>query len=99
PTVSLTLSLHDALPISVAQARVQGHEVDADVLGEYYGGSVELVFEDLPNWIGQHVPAIIHGLKDCKVLAGQCAFLVFPHGGTPRSEEHTSELQSREKLV
>src|SRR3712207_9585305 len=78
-----TLSLHDALPISVRE--VQAHEVQAE--------------HPDPQWLvvpgqrgaGQIVEA---GAAPRAAIA-----LAVRLGIIPRSEEHTSELQSRQYLV
>src|SRR5690606_40913627 len=88
PTAQLyTLSLHDALPISAdAGERVVGvHQQDAVV-----GHDLGVFFEGFELVGEAHHPAM--GVRaadgDAKEPARQ-----------DRSEEHTSELQSRENLV
>src|SRR5690606_41095375 len=92
-----TLSLHDALPISsdmkagVAVALKLAATVPDPVRDVTY------VFYDC-----EEVAAELNGLKRVAEehpdwLAADFAVLMEPTGG--RSEEHTSELQSRENLV
>src|SRR3712207_7106998 len=73
-----TLSLHDALPISVPD-----HEVTADWPKKY-----ELIFE-----------AIGEGQKLCNVRHSPTSVRTWDIARVFRSEEHTSELQSRQYLV
>src|SRR2546422_9514943 len=71
-----TLSLHDALPIFVAQPLL--------VLGRALRiGVVQVGAELRQRAVGDVEPQLLLGL----------------HQGEPRSEEHTSELQSRLHLV
>src|SRR5690606_41235827 len=89
---SYTLSLHDALPISGA--------VGARVMAPAAAGSVEeahlAVFQrgdpgqrlDPIAFAFQQLATVLEGLLDDDADAGDL-----------RSEEHTSELQSRENLV
>src|SRR5699024_11502771 len=93
------LSLHDALPISVVL--VHGH-VDR-------GGACFLVVEAVSQVLGQGPYAAVAGGHDR--LSGELRALFrwyvfvdgllrrFLSGPTQRSEEHTSELQSRFDLV
>src|SRR5690606_40186537 len=77
------LSLHDALPISVQQLQVQ-----AELLGILPGGGKIADVHPLvldPQHIGHIAP--LQGFAQVGLHA------------YPRSEEHTSELQSRENLV
>src|SRR3712207_7627043 len=75
-----TLSLHDALPISLAQLALR--------LGE--PGSVGAVDADQAERAGADAE---HGAGD------QHRRGLHVGGEHPRSEEHTSELQSRQYLV
>src|SRR5690606_42060136 len=78
-----TLSLHDALPIFDGALPLRCAEVAAEVLGCHDVG-------------GQGAP----GLRELEVLLLEHDLAVLVRdGGFPRSEEHTSELQSRENLV
>src|SRR5690606_41237080 len=91
PTEIYTLSLHDALPISIerlGRGRVQGHA-------------------GLPRGRSWRRHSNDHGHGDADA-ARLCARLGRTDAGgavrsrppcAPRSEEHTSELQSRENLV
>src|SRR3712207_7804407 len=79
-----TLSLHDALPIS------DRHRADR-LLGQYSPARVALPGAcsiTAPRW--RHLPSTGHGrrIRRPKIAPSD-----------PRSEEHTSELQSRQYLV
>src|SRR5690606_40039716 len=94
PTALAPLSLHDALPISGMAETLAKVTPDHHVLVEEIG---EVLFR---------VPAGIPRLDDAKPKSDGMSFLthsipplVRHHDGEMRSEEHTSELQSREKLV
>src|SRR5207253_10979605 len=82
-----TLSLHDALPISVtegAEARVRGASLaEPDLIAELQAKSVRVAL------------LVIDACRDNPFprAAGRSI------GNTRRSEEHTSELQSRGHLV
>src|SRR5690606_39876881 len=89
--VSYTLSLHDALPISLETA---GYEVAAHGLNQWNGvalisrvglSDVRTELPAVPTW-----PEDETGVVEARAHVGQA------HA---RSEEHTSELQSRENLV
>src|SRR5690606_41844954 len=94
-TTSLyTLSLHDALPISAMVGPI-GDEIvsrpgqrDAAGLSERFesGGDVYAVPVDAAVSLLQHVAEIDADAEQHATVGG-------------RSEEHTSELQSRENLV
>src|SRR3712207_9200294 len=80
-----TLSLHDALPISLDRI-LTGHEHDRDGRGGSLGGPHRKTIADdhshlAANQIGREVRQPIQLIV------------------RPRSEEHTSELQSRQYLV
>src|SRR5690606_41713878 len=87
PQIS-TLSLHDALPIFDGGAVVvalSGHEPR--------GAAVALIY--------RHREAEMHALlRAAHLLPVGCAVCAVEHAAVVlRSEEHTSELQSRENLV
>src|SRR5690606_41528142 len=83
-----TLSLHDALPIYAGWLRLHVH-VDERVAG--------FVALGLARAAGE--PAAVVTTSGTAVANLHPAVLEAAHGGVPRSEEHTSELQSRENLV
>src|SRR5687768_17978340 len=80
---TITLSLHDALPIS-SRSR-NGMPLRR---GTYFLAVRESNADAAPSWSSLHVARTEKGL----------ALRTFA-GGEPRSEEHTSELQSRLHLV
>src|SRR5207302_10431229 len=87
PTVFYTLSLHDALPIFLAEGVVRaGAEVSVQEVGLVRIVSTPAEEEHLQIALGGVVE---EGAR--QRLQGQ--------SGDVRSEEHTSELQSRENLV
>src|SRR5690606_40047413 len=94
-----TLSLHDALPISIVDYynRAGAELVDEVANGARFFG-VERSVENRVGAAGQAIVLIPR--LDTQALPGN-AQLVEPVakrcGVEPRSEEHTSELQSREK--
>src|SRR5690606_39549735 len=80
-----TLSLHDALPISLFPGTDrQGTGIFRKYVGDLSQGSISPV-------IGNHHVAQDTGMGTARPNLTE--------GGMKRSEEHTSELQSREKLV
>src|SRR5690606_39477432 len=84
PTAFYTLSLHDALPIS--RSRRHSHRGS--------GAAVVSPPECRASVLSQYSPTSVGGVS--------ASLNCLPTGnGTarPRSEEHTSELQSRENLV
>src|SRR5690606_41203358 len=89
PTHLYTLSLHDALPISDWTATCEALIEAARATGEH-AGIVASMGENLPEETAEMlmrngvVP--FHGIEEALAAA-------------ERSEEHTSELQSRENLV
>src|SRR5436305_1926081 len=78
PPATYTLSLHDALPISVAETEVSGGHFQG-IAGEYISGP------------GAGQPRHDDGINSPAPIDG--------HFSANRSEEHTSELQSRPHLV
>src|SRR5690606_41016796 len=89
PTEIYTLSLHDALPIS----RASHHRVDQHPSGA-------------PVAVGEGVDGLELRVDDCRLhqrvdvpARGEGAQVVDRRWHAGRSEEHTSELQSRENLV
>src|SRR5207253_9484824 len=89
PAIS-TLSLHDALPISILKA------------AELFKPDVFLVDYTPTGVWGELLPTLqmLKGQKDPpKVILGLRDILDAPEVTRERSEEHTSELQSRGHLV
>src|SRR5690606_40695927 len=95
--VLVTLSLHDALPIPAvrgAAERLEGRLLTLRAVGE--GFANDLVRRAVVPGARErqdvvHVDRVREQLPHADRLAGV--------GAAPRSEEHTSELQSRENLV
>src|SRR5690606_40196422 len=93
-----TLSLHDALPISPLEVSLQ--EIPAGVARYQLPGALLPVEERLPGFaimrrqVSQAEYAACVGAGACMELEGN-----WREARDPRSEEHTSELQSRENLV
>src|SRR5690606_40526873 len=84
------LSLHDALPISADLITVLA---PLPVLVPMLAAALCLIFGRSPRVQGT---VMIVALAAIVVIAGMLLFLADRDG---RSEEHTSELQSRENLV
>src|SRR5690606_42039943 len=85
-----TLSLHDALPISASRSSVAGAASanGSTPSGPLMAANISATSSELPA-IGPACTTVVPELKPWPVS-----------GMRPkRSEEHTSELQSREKLV
>src|SRR5690606_40782948 len=80
------LSLHDALPISQILVHVVG--ADASMLAR--------IIDVLKQLLPRQLHAAAHEPGQAAVLQGD---VVLHAALAPRSEEHTSELQSRENLV
>src|SRR5207302_9614459 len=90
------LSLHDALPIS-GQANHLGVTIEADIikqkLPDCNGGFTALNFGKTDKRVYANLTSDHPiDLTRYQVVAGEIRI-------DPRSEEHTSELQSRENLV
>src|SRR5690606_41913572 len=86
PTAEIyTLSLHDALPIS---------EINSQ--GGYVKQYQVLVNPDRMSHYGITLQQVYQGLARNNANSGGG---ILPHYAEQRSEEHTSELQSRENLV
>src|SRR5690606_39695687 len=98
PTAPHTPSLHDALPIFVRRDQVATTQPHMVVRIHHEGcGSGSREQYHLPKR-GVATWGFVHWVRDHKAAAiGN--ILVEPLPGAHRSEEHTSELQSREKLV
>src|SRR5690606_41792313 len=89
PTERDTLSLHDALPIFL------GVEIDAVTLAEARRRIADLIVQArLTDAQGTTGPSAGTATATAQPLSAQP-----PGGAHVRSEEHTSELQSRENLV
>src|SRR5690606_41244781 len=84
PTETYTLSLHDALPILLMLLLLTGCATTA-MNDSPSSSSTESRFPDNPN---EELAFDTENLED-----------IWFAGGCFRSEEHTSELQSRENLV
>src|SRR5690606_40342201 len=98
PSQTYTLSLHDALPICFRQSTINTKRATPIT-----------VFLAIGHHCWVFIKAVNHRLKEClrirnaAQLGSHLAFLVQTKTelchGSGRSEEHTSELQSRENLV
>src|SRR5690606_42041423 len=94
PTHIYTLSLHDALPICIV--------VDVVILTSNYGGFFEGKLKrscQLTAFSRQLERIAPEDLTVTRGLGLGCALDQLSQELTYRSEEHTSELQSRENLV
>src|SRR5204862_8011632 len=91
-TAPYTLSLHDALPISPGNARARGFGADP---GRGARGNRRRAARER---LTLHAPRHEHG-GQCRRVAGAAREVVPARGELLRSEEHTSELQSRRDLV
>src|SRR5690606_41825950 len=86
PPVTSTPALHDALPIFHGPRPFRRGQVGGD------GGDDPVLDEQVS---GGAAPGAQRGQQQC----GHGGTLSRPRTAAGRSEEHTSELQSREKLV
>src|SRR5690606_40371648 len=99
PTAIHTLSLHDALPIYIARWGLNKNEHPVSVYssGGIYGISPAECSQETPN-----TQTSTFTYDDGKILEFETRGR-YTNGesslGIQRSEEHTSELQSRENLV
>src|SRR5690606_40909250 len=94
PTTEIyTLSLHDALPISKGEEWGQGFLLNFQ--SGYTAGPVGFGLDAL----GQVGIRLDSGGRTTKPDRNRNPGIVFPLEDDGRSEEHTSELQSRENLV
>src|SRR5690606_41224134 len=85
-----TLSLHDALPISLLEVALETgrtHQIRVHLAYAGYPVAGDPVYGPRRNPLNLPAQAL-HAYK-----------ITFQHPRTGRSEEHTSELQSRENLV
>src|SRR5690606_42031905 len=91
-----TLSLHDALPIFFVGARVMNIEnrYDFDIMNGEQGRVMALI-EDNDTENTQKRTLVRVRFPDVKKISREHSPVV----KNKRSEEHTSELQSRENLV
>src|SRR5690606_41682888 len=98
-TVCHTLSLHDALPIfeeDAAEAVDVGAPVDVAALAPLLRRHVRRRAEQAPR-LRVGGDAVVEELGEAEV--DELDELAVEHARDHRSEEHTSELQSRENLV
>src|SRR5690606_42031222 len=98
PTTAIyPLSLHDALPILAADRRLCGHFCDDGNPAAKGGAEMTNAGETSPAAL----EALLLPLAALAEQAGRAILEVYARGDgrAARSEEHTSELQSRENLV
>src|SRR5690606_42037515 len=89
-----SLSLHDALPISF----MTSHYPSRHLIHGHISDEQQNVARSMPNWLDAEVTTLPDLLKSAGYATGH--FGKWHLGSGPgRSEEHTSELQSRENLV
>src|SRR5207302_9969761 len=93
PTLPYTLSLHDALPISPPRCRRT--ESECTRRSGDHGTQVPLCATRRTAGTGYPLPQHREGRTCGRARQPKRSTLLRP----PRSEEHTSELQSRENLV
>src|SRR5690606_42128886 len=95
PRVEDALSLHDALPISAAIKAVE------TMLGELEGPIAVVGSIKAARKLAEHRPVIAVGVpeREQRKLPATIQLAEKVSDRLRRSEEHTSELQSREKLV
>src|SRR5690606_40206184 len=86
------LSLHDALPISFATGLKEGD----NVIGAYRPTRAGLIKDVTSSDYGKFIVRGVASVIENWHVPGMQSDL---HGRNDRSEEHTSELQSRENLV
>src|SRR5690606_40170717 len=88
-------SLHDALPI------LTGAYLGAAVAtaGDINGDGISDLLIGAPGQGGVGAASLFHGKPDPPAAAAQWSYSGSQNLGYLRSEEHTSELQSRENLV
>src|SRR5690606_41851210 len=92
PPQIYTLSLHDALPISEQAARRLLHH---EPLSNLNARDVHIVLTDTQSGLLLGYSTLKAPVSDTLPFGDQQR----PAYGVERSEEHTSELQSRENLV
>src|SRR5206468_11965371 len=98
PTQTLTLSLHDALPIFAQRARPELHASGAPrdhAVGHEERG--DLLLDPLVLADAMLAPDVAAAQRRLDLLGRQVGTEI--RGSERRSEEHTSELQSRSDLV
>src|SRR5690606_41338432 len=95
PTETYTLSLHDALPIFAGRSHQRAAQATVDLGDDHIGLQAGLADLHEPTRLvgtgGLGAPRVAQAL--------QAAVGVVLERPGARSEEHTSELQSRENLV
>src|SRR5690606_41593092 len=98
-TETSPLSLHDALPIWIGPGGIdEGHHGDAELFGGFHQAKgLSVTFR-----VGHPEVAELPGLGVVAFLMADEHIALVPdlaEAADHRSEEHTSELQSRENLV
>src|SRR5690606_41475931 len=92
----LTLSLHDALPIS-STVSITGNPTSVEIAGIYDNQNDYIFDSEITN--GAITIMCETEMSKCTVNGTTNANCFGESNGAVRSEEHTSELQSRENLV
>src|SRR5207302_9885746 len=98
PSAIYALSLHDALPIWAFMS-VTVSSYKNVVGGEWVDSASGETMEVLNPATGQAIAEVPRGTKEDADRAVEAAKKALPEWLETRSEEHTSELQSRENLV
>src|SRR5690606_39763564 len=96
-TENYTLSLHDALPICLEKQIEINAMHYSEQLVQQLNSRLDAYFEDLER---SSLPVIVHPLvQQLMEISIEKEEYQYFHLSERRSEEHTSELQSRENLV
>src|SRR5690606_41937165 len=97
PTSTYTLSLHDALPICPRDDLVDEFLLEPFAARLVVVGLMRMTVGKRNDEAGQHTAGVDDPAPERARLPPPPVGAIIPEGD--RSEEHTSELQSRENLV